>query len=95
MKKSQELELQVEKLQEEINKLKRMKDGIPLAFHRDNAIRYLGGRDIGDLGGAFVWEDTLQGHDYWEDIYEDRKELSKDDIIQIQEWIIRSYAQEK
>ena len=94
MKKSEELELQVKELQKEIEKLKRQEDGVPKEFQRHVAIFYLKNRDVDDLGGAFLWEDTAQGEEHWGNIYEGDALLSKDDIIQIQEWIIRSYVQD-
>ena len=94
MKKSEELELQVKELQKEIEKLKRQEDGVPKEFQRHVAIFYLKNRDFDDLGGAFLWEDTAQGENHWEDICDGLTQLSDADIIQIQEWIIRSYAQE-
>ncbi len=94
MKKSEELELQVKKLQKEIERLKRQEEGVPEMFERSSAIRYLEDRDVEDLGVAFEWEGTTQGEKYWSDIYENQSQLSDADIIQIQEWIIRSYAQD-
>ena len=93
MKKSQELELQVKELQKEIERLKRQEGGIPNRFDRECALRYLENRKVVDLGGAFEWEDTAQGAGYWGEIY-DGGILCEADIIQIQEWIIRSYVEE-
>jgi len=93
VKKSQELELQVKELQKEIEMLKRQEESVPNKFDRECALRYLGSRKAVDLGGAFEWEDTAQGQGYWEEIY-DGGILCEADIIQIQEWIIRSYVQE-
>lgn len=92
MKKSQELELQVKELQKEIEMLKRQEE-IPTRFDRKLALRYLESRKVVDLVGAFDWEDTDQGVEYWGEIYVGGI-LSEADIIQIQEWIIRSYVQE-
>ena len=93
MKKSQELELQVKKLQKEIEILKQQEESVPNGFDRECALQYLESRDVTHLGGAFEWEDTAQGRGYWEQIY-DGGILCEADIIQIQEWVIRSYVQE-
>jgi hypothetical protein len=43
---------------------------------------------VENLNLAFDWESTPQGKCYWEEIYTGRTGLEKDDIIQIQKWVI-------
>jgi hypothetical protein len=62
---------------------------IPRGFVVDDACKSLTNPKC--LEWAFSWFYTPQGWTYWSDICNGKTELSKDDILQIQKWIINYY----
>jgi len=102
MKKYQELETKVKELQEEIERLKKEEEEekgnkLPEGFDRMYALKFLETYSCLDLQRSFLWKSTIQGHDYWHNIYHSSGRNSKyvvvsdKAIIQIQKWVILSF----
>ena len=89
MKKYEQLEIQIEELQKEVQRLKREErlNKLPDLFVIDTAKKVTEGSTT-VLMYAFKWSSTPQGDDYWRSIMVGTQKLSRADIIQIQRWII-------
>lgn len=59
-----------------------------LMFLKDTSNRYA-------LKCAFPWDNTPQGHPYWEGIWSGARELSTKDTAQIQTWVINYMIQKE
>lgn len=97
MKKYEELENKVKELQEEIERLKKKEQNsfIPEGFDLKLVLKILNGTEpLSRLYSAFEFNSTEQGYEYWAAIAECFNQLYDCDIIQLQEWVIRSYQQE-
>jgi hypothetical protein len=88
--KYQQLEYQIEKLQAEVERLKKEEadNKLPRNFAIDVVKGILDDGDTDYLDDAFDWADTKQGYTYWNDIYGDSELFRKKDIIQLQKWVI-------
>ncbi len=88
--KYQQLENQIEKLQAEVERLKKEETNnkLPRNFAIDVVKKILDDGDTNYLDDAFDWADTKQGYTYWNEIYSDLGGLRKKDIIQLQKWVI-------
>jgi sugar-specific transcriptional regulator TrmB len=95
MTKYQELEEKIKEMQAEVDRLKQEeKDNqLPIRFVYESAKKVLSG-DKDAVDDMCIWDSTPQGQDHWEAIYEERKDLTDKDIIQIQKWCIL-YLEEK
>lgn len=89
MKKYEKLEIQIEELQKEVQRLKREErlNKLPDDFIIGSAKKVTEG-STKSLMYAFKWSSTPQGNDYWRSIMVGTQKLSRTDIIQIQRWII-------
>jgi len=89
MKKYEQLENQIQELQKEVQRLKREErlNKLPDGFTITNAKKVTEGNTKA-LMYAFKWTSTPQGDDYWRAIMMGTKKLNRDNIIQIQRWII-------
>ena len=89
MKKYEQLEIQIEELQKEVQRLKREErlNKLPDAFVIDSAKKVTEGSTTA-LMYAFKWTSTPQKDGYWRSIMVGTQKLNKSDIIQIQRWII-------
>jgi hypothetical protein len=87
--KYQQLEYQIEKLQNEVKRLKKEEadNRLPGGFNIDYVKKVIAG-DTEYLEDAFDFSGTPQGYDYWGDIYNEIETLRKKDIIQLQKWVI-------
>ena len=88
--KYQQLEYQIEKLQAEVERLKKEEanNKLPRNFAIDVVKGILDDSDTDYLDDAFDWADTKQGYTYWNDIHHGTKLFRKKDIIQLQKWVI-------
>jgi hypothetical protein len=101
MKKYQELESKIDELQKEVDRLKKeeKQNKLPRGFDRGACIKFLKEFSCWYLSESFCWNQTPQGADYWEEIFNnldksDSYEVPQDAIIYIQGLIIKSYQQE-
>ena len=96
MKKYEQREQQIADLQKEVDRLKKEEEEnkLPKSFARERAIAYLKNGDSEDLRTAFEWHYSPQGSMYWYKVYRRFEDLTDQDIIQIQKWIILSFQQE-
>ena len=100
MKKYEQIENQIAELKKEVERLKNEekkeeeKNKLPLLFSRTDVIGFLDGKHY-RLQRAFNWQTTPQGHNHWSHIFEGKKSLTNEDIIQLQKWVILSYQQDE
>lgn len=93
------LEMLLKEVFVELKRLKMESDPnffIPKCFVRSKAESFLRNPNVFDLDGAFTWDSTPQGEDYWREIGEDcsenpPREVPKEAIIAVQQWVINSY----
>lgn len=83
------LEAELKDLESEI---KRKGKDIPDNFQPEEVVKYLDSRHPTHLFGAFCWESSKQGHSYWDNIHEGRKELDSDDVAYLADCIRQYYA---
>lgn len=108
MKKYEQLEEQVRKLQEEVKNLvakidhlkkeEEKRDKLPKGFSREDAIEFLGKFDRASLCRAFIWFYTPQGEDYWDNISSHLQKnnlykVPQEAVMAIQSWVIESYKE--
>ena len=97
MKKYEKLEGQIAELQKEVERLKKEeeeKDKLPESFLRKRTLEVLNGNPS-SLAFAFTWKSTPQGLLYWTNIARGYEDLTSEDIIQLQKWVILSYQQQE
>lgn len=97
MKKYQELENRIAELQKEVDRLKKeeKENELPENFNREYTLKLLNGEvNYSNVNLAFIWKNTPQGHEYWHKLAFGEGEMSDQDIIQLQYWVIRSYRNE-
>jgi hypothetical protein len=88
--KYQQLENKIEELQNEVKRLKEeeVNNKLPKNFAIDVVKGILDDGDTDYLDDAFDWDDTKQGYNYWQEIFDDTELFRKKDIIQLQKWVI-------
>jgi hypothetical protein len=89
MKKYEQLESQIQELQAKVERLKQEEASNKLPDYFDVCLvkKVIAG-DNSSLHGAFDWDVTPQGYDYWGRIYYKYQPLTDKDIIQLQKWVI-------
>jgi len=87
--KYEQLESKIQELQKEVERLKKEEadNKLPDFFYVSRVKKVIAG-DISSLNGAFDWDVTPQGYNYWEGIYHTFQPLTDNDIIQLQKWVI-------
>jgi hypothetical protein len=104
MKKSEELQLQIAQLEGELEvamkaeRVEELSRTIPEGFDRESCLSILDnptGFEKTLLSDTFLWEETMQGYDFWDNEYENYrlhgKPPSDEAIIQLQKWVIMWY----
>lgn len=104
MKKSEEIQLQIAQLQEDLEmameeeRLEELYRAIPEGYNNDACLEILNnptGFEKTLLSGTFLWGETMQGYDFWDNEYGNYrlhgKPLSDEAIIQLQKWVIMWY----
>lgn len=98
MKKYQELEAKIAELQQEVERLKKEeKNSLPENFKRSIVLEIVDSplTRYNLLEHAFNWSSSHQRrHNYWSAINDGSQFMTKDDIIQLQKWVIISYQQQ-
>ena len=93
----EEHQKQVQKLQAQVELLKKeeQESKLPVHFDREYTINFLKNPNKRSLNYAFEWSSTPQGVDYWYRIslLESHK-VPEEAIIQLQKWVIQSYQKQ-
>lgn len=97
--------LDLQKRLDELNKLVAESEAVsklPDEFERAAALDFLRAPTGDNLGQAFVWDSTPQGHEFWDSISDalingDIKyasDLTGAVVIAVQSWVIQSYKEQ-